>query len=181
MPAKRSAGLLLHRRGSSELEVLLVHPGGPFWRNKDRGAWQIPKGLIETGEDDERAARREASEELGFEIEVPLIPLGEVRQAGGKVVVAFAAEQDVDPRAVRSNTVEIEWPPRSNKRITIPEIDEARWFSVEDAGAFMLPSQMPLLARLVEQQLSSPPSLGRSEPVAVSQRTKDIGMGPNGC
>ena len=108
MPA-RSAGILIYRQPAEGTEVLLVHPGGPFWRNKDVGAWQIPKGLVEPGEDDEAAARREAGEELGIQLDGPLTPLGEIRQAGGKTVVAYAAERDVDPAGIVSNTVEIDW------------------------------------------------------------------------
>lgn len=181
MPARRSAGILLHRWGSSGLEVLLVHPGGPFWRNKDRGAWQIPKGLVEAGEDDEHAARREAGEELGIAVDGPLTPLGEIRQAGGKVVVAFAAELDVDLHAVRSNTIEIEWPPRSGKRITIPEIDEARWFPAEEADASMLSSQLPLLSRLVEQQSSGSPSLDGIGQDGGRPRAEPAGTDAGGC
>lgn len=147
---RRSAGLLIHRLGNCGLEVLLVHPGGPFWRGRDVGAWQIPKGEIESDEDPQTAARREAEEELGVIVDVPLQPLDEVRQAGGKHVVAFAAEMDVDVAAIVSNTVEIVWPPRSGRRISIPEIDEARWLSMPEARRLMLPSQLPFLDRLEE-------------------------------
>lgn len=145
---RRSAGILFHRRGAGALEVLLVHPGGPFWRGKDAGAWQIPKGEIEPDENPEAAARREVGEELGVAITVPLIALGEIRQAGGKIVVAFTAGQDLDVATIVSNTVEIDWPPRSGRRLTIPEIDEARWFAIEEARRVMLRSQLPLLDRL---------------------------------
>ena len=148
MPA-RSAGILLHRVPEAGLEVLLVHPGGPFWRNKDLGAWQIPKGLVEAGEDDETAARREVAEELGVEVDGRLVPLGEIHQTGGKTVVAYAAARDLDPATVVSNTLEIDWPPRSGRKMTIPEIDEARWFDVDDARRHILPSQASLLDRLV--------------------------------
>jgi predicted NUDIX family NTP pyrophosphohydrolase len=147
---KRSAGLLLHRPMGGHTEVLLVHPGGPFWKNKDVGAWQIPKGLVEPGEDDAAAARREVAEELGIEVAGPLAPLGEIRQAGGKIVVAFAVERDIDPASVISNVVEIDWPPRSGRKLVVPEIDEARWFGLEDARHRMLPSQVPLLDRLLQ-------------------------------
>jgi len=150
----RSAGILLYRAGADGLEVLLVHPGGPYWRNKDAGAWQIPKGLIEPGEDDEAAATREVAEELGTPIDATLTSLGEVRQARGKAVVAFAARMDLDPGAVVSNTVEIDWPPRSGRKLTIPEVDEARWFTLEKARSTMLPSQIPLLDRLAKQELA---------------------------
>lgn len=146
--ARRSAGILLHRTSDDHLEVLLVHPGGPFWRNRDVGAWQIPKGLVEPGEDDEEAARREVGEELGVHVDGPLLPLGEIVQASGKTVVAFAAERDVDPATVVSNTIEIDWPPRSGRRLEIPEIDEARWFGLDDARHRILPRQAPLIDRL---------------------------------
>jgi len=147
MPA-RSAGILIHRPDGSGIEVLLVHPGGPFWRNKDVGAWQLPKGLVGAGEEDDAAARREVAEELGVVVAGPLTDLGEVRQAGGKVVRAFAVELDVDIASIVSNTVEIDWPPRSGRKLTIPEIDEARWFAPEDAHRHILPSQAPFITRL---------------------------------
>lgn len=148
MPA-RSAGVLLYRL-TPELEVLLVHPGGPYWRRRDRGAWQIPKGLIGVGEAPEAAARREVQEEIGLTLAGALLPLGEIRQAGGKVVTAFAAEQDFDPAGIVSNTFELEWPPRSGKRAAFPEIDAARWVSLAEARDEMLASQQPLLDRLLE-------------------------------
>lgn len=148
--AERSAGLLIFRRRADSLEVLLVHPGGPFWRNKDVGAWQLPKGLIEPDEDAAAAARREAEEELGVAIEGELVPLGEIRQKGGKIVAAFAVESDVDAAAVRSNMFEMEWPPRSGRVQSFPEVDAARWFATEEARAMMLESQRPLMERLVE-------------------------------
>ena len=158
MILKRSAGLLLYRVADGTAEVLLVHPGGPFWRNKDIGAWQIPKGLVEAGEDDEAAARREVAEELDVDISAPLTPLGEIRQAGGKIVVAFAAQHDLDPALVVSNTIEIDWPPRSGRKLTVPEIDAARWFDLAEARRHMLPSQAPLLDRFsaVEAQIQTP-------------------------
>jgi predicted NUDIX family NTP pyrophosphohydrolase len=164
--AVRSAGLLLHRRSADELQVLLVHPGGPFWRNKDVGAWQIPKGVIKPGEDPETAARREAAEELGVEIGVPLAPLGEIRQAGGKHVVAFAAELDIDADAIVSNTIEIQWPPRSGRRIEIPEVDAAKWLSVSEAMRLMLGSQLPFLQRL--EELVAEPGSGERRLVGES-------------
>jgi predicted NUDIX family NTP pyrophosphohydrolase len=147
---KHSAGILLHRTAGGQLEILLVHPGGPFWRNKDVGAWQIPKGTVEPGEADEAAARREVAEELGVVVDSPLAPLGAIRQSGGKVVVAFAARQDMDPAALVSNTTEIDWPPRSGRKLTVPEVDEARWFGLEEARRYMLPSQTPLIDRLAD-------------------------------
>lgn len=144
---QHSAGVLLYRRKPG-LEVLLVHPGGPYWTRKDRGAWQIPKGLIEPGEDPETAARREVGEELGIELTGELRPLGEIRQKGGKLVTAFATEQDLDPEVIRSNLFEMEWPPKSGKRERFPEISAAKWMSPEVAGELMLASQLPLLDRL---------------------------------
>ncbi|ATY34952.1 NUDIX domain-containing protein [Sphingomonas psychrotolerans] len=148
MTASRSGGILLHRSIGGSTQVLSVHPGGPFWRNKDAGAWQIPKGLIEPYEDAENAARREVAEELGCPIDGAVIALGEVRQAGGKRLVAFAAERDFDPAALVSNVIEINWPPRSGRTLAIPEVDEARWFSLEAAREHILASQAPFLDRL---------------------------------
>ena len=119
-----------------------MHPGGPFWRKKDVGAWQIPKGELEPGEEPTAAARREVAEELGAEVDVPLMSLGEVRQAGGKQVLAYAAAFDIDPDAMVSNMVEIEWPHRSGRKIMIPEIDAARWLPIEQAREVMLASQL---------------------------------------
>ena len=146
---QRSAGLLIFRHGRRGSEVLLVHPGGPFWRNKDVGAWQIPKGLIEPGEAADETARREAKEELGVVIAGPLHPLGEIRQKGGKVVEAFAVEADFDAGAIRSMAFEVEWPPRSGRRQSFPEVDAARWFTLDQARDMMLESQRPLLDRLI--------------------------------
>lgn len=132
----------------SEIEVLLVHPGGPFWRNKDLGAWSIPKGEYEDGQDAEAAARREFAEELGLEVAEPLTALDQVKQRGGKIVTAFAVELDVDTRNVRSNTFEIEWPPRSGKRQELPEIDRAAFFTLDEARRKINEGQRPLLDRL---------------------------------
>jgi predicted NUDIX family NTP pyrophosphohydrolase len=148
MPSK-SAGIIAYRK-RGELEVLLVHPGGPFWRNKDLGAWSIPKGEYADGEDAEIAARREFAEELGFELSTPLTSLGQVKQRGGKVVTAFAAEFDVDLRSIRSNSFEMEWPPRSGKRQTFPEVDRAEWFTLAEAHEKINAGQRPLLERLAE-------------------------------
>lgn len=146
MPSK-SAGIIAYRKRAS-IEVLLVHPGGPFWRNKDPGAWSIPKGEYADGDDAEIAARREFAEELGRELTVPLTLLGEVRRRGGKRVIAFAAEIDLDVRSIRSNTFEMEWPPRSGKRQTFPEVDRAEWFTLDAAQDKINPGQRPLLDRL---------------------------------
>lgn len=154
MPSN-SAGILAYRK-RREMEVLLVHPGGPFWRNKDLGAWSIPKGEYAEGEDPDTAARREFAEELGLELSMPLIPLGQVRQRGGKIVTAFAAEFDLDVRSIRSNTFEMEWPPRSGKRQTFPEVDRAEWFTLEVAYDKINAGQRPLLERLAQVAGSTP-------------------------
>ena len=148
---KHSAGVLLYRRTGPEPEVLLIHPGGPYWLRKDRGAWQIPKGEIGPDEEPAAAARREVEEELGVRLEGPLEPLGEIRQAGGKRVTAYAIEHELDPSSIVSNEFEMEWPPKSGKRQRFPEVSEARWLSLDDARMVMLPSQLPLLDMLAER------------------------------
>jgi len=148
---KRSAGVLIWRRSGGALEVLLVHPGGPFWRNRDQGAWQIPKGGIDEGEEPEAAALREVEEELGLVLAGELQPLCEIRQAGGKWVVAFALEHDFDTTQIRSVEFEIEWPPKSGRHARFPEVDAARWMKIPEARRMMLPSQLPLLDRLAEE------------------------------
>ena len=154
---KQSAGLLLYRRSpqgpavSSHLEVFLVHPGGPFWAKKDLGAWSIPKGEYGDGEDAIAAARREFAEETGFAAEGELAALGTIRPSGGKLVSAWAMEGDCDPAALRSNTCEIEWPPRSGRRIEIPEVDRGAWFPLAEARRRILAGQQPLLDRLAER------------------------------
>lgn len=150
MPA-RSAGILLFRERGGETEVLLIKPGGPFWRNKDQGAWMIPKGAIEPGESDCEAALREFEEETGTRLAVEPFALARVRQAGGKIVEAFAAEGDLDPAAIVSTEFEIEWPPRSGRLERFPEVVEARWMTIAQARAMMLPSQLPLLDALEEK------------------------------
>jgi len=147
MPAT-SAGLLLYRRTPRGLEVLLVHPGGPFWARKDRGAWSIPKGEVDPDEDLLAAAKRELEEETGFTVEGEAIPLGRIRQAGGKVVHAWAIASDADPSRLRSNTFELEWPRGSGRRRAVPEVDRAEWFDVEQARERILAAQAELLARL---------------------------------
>jgi predicted NUDIX family NTP pyrophosphohydrolase len=146
--AASSAGILMYRGSGPSFEVLLVHPGGPFWRNKDDGAWSIPKGEIGAGENPEQVARREFIEELGSAPAGPLRPLGEIRQRGGKRVHAFAVEGDLDIRTMQSNTFEMEWPPKSGRLRTFPEVDRAEWFSLPVARAKILESQLPLLDRL---------------------------------
>jgi predicted NUDIX family NTP pyrophosphohydrolase len=145
-----SAGILAYRKGARGLEVLLVHPGGPFWRKKDNGAWSIPKGEIDVPDAPEHVARREFAEELGPSASIgPLQALGEVRQRGGKRVIAFAGECHFDPAALTSNTFDIEWPPRSGRRQSFPEVDRAEWFNIEFARTKMLSGQVELLDRLL--------------------------------
>lgn len=146
-----SAGILMFRRRDDQLQVLLVHPGGPFWRRKDLGAWTIPKGERLPGEDAEATARREFAEETGCALDDPLLPLGRVRQRGGKQVEAFAVEGDFDTSQLRCNTVEIEWPPRSGKRQVFPEVDKAAWFTLDEARHKINAAQAELLDRLEAQ------------------------------
>jgi predicted NUDIX family NTP pyrophosphohydrolase len=153
MPPPRSAGVLLFRQREGLTEVLLIRPGGPFWRNRNTGAWMIPKGMVEPGEAAAEAALREFEEETGTKLTSIPFPLATVRQAGGKMVEAFALEGDLDPTAIRSIEFEVEWPPRSGRRQSYPEVDEARWMSLAEARALMLPSQLPLLDAL-EAKLS---------------------------
>jgi predicted NUDIX family NTP pyrophosphohydrolase len=143
--AKRSAGLLMFRRRRPEPEVLLVHPGGPFWQNKDEGVWSIPKGLYEDGEDPLAAARREFEEETGCRADGGFIALGSFRQPGGKAITAWAVEGDFDAAALRSNTFTIEWPPRSGRFAAFPEVDRADWLSPAAARAKLLRGQVPIL------------------------------------
>lgn len=145
---RKSAGVLLYRWRKGLLEVLLVHPGGPYWRNRDAGAWQLPKGLIQPNEALDVAARREAQEELGLTLLGPLKALGQVRQAGGKHLHAFALAQNIDPDAIASNEFTLEWPPGSGHMVDFPEVDRARWMSLAAARDAILPSQRALLDRL---------------------------------
>lgn len=154
--AAASAGILMYRHRGGVLEVLLAHPGGPFWRNKDFGAWSIPKGGVGEDEAAEAAARREFAEELGRSAVGPLEPLGEVRQRGGKRVTAFALEGDLDVAAVRSNAFELEWPPRSGRVQSYPEVDRAGWFTLAEAHDKILAAQRPFLDRLVTALAGAP-------------------------
>ena len=138
----------MYRRAGQKLQVLLVHPGGPYWRRKDLGSWSIPKGELNADEDAAAAAIREFTEETDVALQGPLEPLGEIRQRGGKRVIAFAVEGDLDVQAIRSNIFEIEWPPKSGKMQNFPEIDRAEWFELPDAHARILEGQRPLLDRL---------------------------------
>jgi predicted NUDIX family NTP pyrophosphohydrolase len=151
VPAPHSAGILLYRVSDGETEVLLVKPGGPFWRNKDAGAWMIPKGAVEPGEAPADAALREFEEETGTRLDAAPFPLATIRQAGGKRVEAFALEGDLDAAAIRSNQFELEYPPRSGRRELFPEVAEARWMRLPEARRMMLPSQVPLLDALEEK------------------------------
>jgi predicted NUDIX family NTP pyrophosphohydrolase len=144
---KRSAGLLMFRR-FSPLEVFLVHPGGPFWQKKDAAAWTIPKGEYEPSEEPLTAARREFQEETGFPIDGEFLPLGEITQASGKIVTAFAVEGDCDPARLVSNTCQVEWPPRTGRMIEIPEVDRGAWFNIDEARQKIFTAQRPLLDRL---------------------------------
>lgn len=146
--AKRSAGILLYRRGAAGVEVLLAHPGGPFWAKKDAGAWSIPKGEIGPQEDPQAAARREFFEETGVALDGEMSALGAFRQPSGKTVLAFALEGDLDPSRIKSNLCRIEWPPRSGREVEIPEIDRAGWFSLAEAQTRLVAGQRPILAAL---------------------------------
>jgi len=146
---KASAGILLYRRGASGLEVLLAHPGGPFWKNKDEGAWSIPKGEHASSEDAAAAARREFEEETGVRLSEKLTPLGEVKQAGGKRVRAWALERDLDAAALRSNTFPLEWPPGSGRVRQTPEVDRFEWFPIEVARKKLVKTQTEFLDRLM--------------------------------
>jgi predicted NUDIX family NTP pyrophosphohydrolase len=146
--ARRSAGLLLFRRANGALQVLLVHPGGPYWRGKDAGAWSIPKGEFLPGEDPLAAARREFREETGAAVEGACIPLTPLRQAGGKVVQAWALAGDWDPDRLRSNPFTIEWPPRSGRTRAFPEVDRAAWFALDEARGKIVRGQVGFLDEL---------------------------------
>lgn len=144
-----SAGLLMYRFAPGGLEVLLVRPGGPFWAGKDLGAWSIPKGEHGPEDDALETARRELQEETGCAVEGNVVPLGRVKQRGGKVVQAWAAEGDCDPGPLRSNTFFLEWPPRSGRKQEFPEVDRAAWFPMAEARRKILPGQAAFLDRLV--------------------------------
>jgi len=148
MPPPLSAGVLLFRQRDGLTEVLLIKPGGPFWRNKDAGAWMIPKGAVEKGEVPAEAALREFEEETGTRLTAVPFPLAKIKQSGGKWVEAFALEGNLDAEAVTSNDFEMEWPLRSGRLERFPEVEQARWMNLEEARAMMLPSQLPLLDAL---------------------------------
>lgn len=150
---KRSAGLLIYRRADDDLRVLLVHPGGPFWVKKDDGAWSIPKGLVGENEDELTAAQRETEEELGLKVEGPFARLGDYRQPGGKIVIAWSVEAltEIDVTTIRSNSFTMEWPPRSGSMKEFPEVDRAGWFSLAEAEVKILVGQRPMLSDLAKQ------------------------------
>lgn len=151
MPEQHSAGILLFRRREHEVEVLLVHPGGPFWTNKDLGAWSIPKGLIHGGEDLWETALREFQEETGFAVQGQPVYLGEFPQPSGKKIVhAWVVEQDLDAARIVSNTFQLEWPKGSGQTKEFPEIDRAAWFDIREAKQRILPGQLPILEKLVQ-------------------------------
>ena len=145
---KHSAGILLYRTRGDRLEVMLVHPGGPFWAGKDDGAWSIPKGLFEDKEEPLEAAKREFREETGFDVDGDLMALGEMRQPSGKIIHAWAVQGDVDVESVRSNTFTLEWPKNSGRFREFPEVDEARWFTLDCARRKILKGQAEFLERL---------------------------------
>jgi predicted NUDIX family NTP pyrophosphohydrolase len=148
---RTSAGVLLHRRGASGVEVLIGHMGGPFWAHKDDAAWSIPKGEHGPDEDPLAVARREFEEEIGSPVPASdLVPLGQVRQSGGKVLTAWAAEGDLDADATTSNTFSLEWPPHSGRMQEFPEIDRAAWLTVDEARGKLVAGQVPLLDRLLD-------------------------------
>ena len=150
-PGRVSAGILLWRRRDGRPEVLLAHPGGPFWARKDRGHWTVPKGETDAGEELEAVARREFAEETGHPVpDGPLLHLGEIRQRSGKLVIAWAVEGDLDPAVAVSNTFEMEWPPRSGTIQQFPEIDRVEWFGLDEARRRLNAAQVPFLERLQE-------------------------------
>jgi predicted NUDIX family NTP pyrophosphohydrolase len=152
---KISAGLLMYRIVDSQTEVLLVHPGGPFWQRKDDGSWTFPRGETEPGEDQLSAAIREFSEETGLHAHTPFLALGEVKLRSGKIVHAWAFQGSADPTLIRSNLFEIEWPPKSGRRQQFPEIDRAEFFPITEAERKIRAAEKPFLSRLAEQATRS--------------------------
>lgn len=152
MTKKQSAGLMLYRKINNTIEIFLVHPGGPFWKNKDEGAWSIPKGEFNDDEEPLQAAIREFFEETGIQISGELVELKPVMQKGGKIVYAWALEKNIDAATITSNTFEIEWPPRSGKYQNFPEADKAGWFSVDEAKKKLNTMQVAFLEELIMKQ-----------------------------
>ena len=148
---RTSAGIALYRRAGDGIELFLAHPGGPFWRNKDDGAWTFPKGEYTVDEDPLVAARREFREEIGLDLDGEFIDLGAVKQSGGKIVRVFAAEGDCDPAAIRSNTFKQVWPPKSGRYVEFPEVDRAGWFAPADARRKLLSAQAEFVDRLCDR------------------------------
>jgi predicted NUDIX family NTP pyrophosphohydrolase len=146
---QRSAGILLYRRRRGAVEVLLVHPGGPFWARKDDGAWSIPKGVYEPGEDPLAAARREFEEETGARLDGEATALGSFRQSAAKIVDVWAVEGEFDPASLESNSFTMEWPPRSGNMREVPEVDRAEWFTPEAASRKLLKGQRPVIEALL--------------------------------
>lgn len=164
---KKSAGILLYRLKNKFLEVFLVHPGGPFWAKKDLGAWSIPKGEFTKDEEPLDAAKREFQEELGVDFTGEFIPLTPIKQKGGKIVYAWALEGDIDPNQIKSNTFEMEWPPKSGKKQEFPEIDKGEWFNASDAKQKINIGQSALIDELIsklnltEEQLKNRDTIAR--------------------
>ena len=158
--AKISAGVLLFRRRPAGVEVMLVHPGGPFWARKDAGAWSMPKGLVNEGEDWLAAAKREFLEETGMALEGDFFDLGQHKQPGGKTIAAFAREGDFDPASLVSNAFSIEWPPHSGRMAEFPEVDRAGWYSIEEAIVKATAGQRPIIAALAEKLDAAAPEAG---------------------
>ncbi len=146
-----SSGVKLYRFVNGELQVMLIHPGGPFWAKKDEGVWSIPKGIVEAGEDPRDAAKREFQEETGFIVDGGLIDLGEIKQPSRKIVRVFAVEQDIDISGIESNLFSLEWPPKSGNIHEFPEVDRGGWFDVHDARIKLQKGQVGFLDRLMEK------------------------------
>jgi predicted NUDIX family NTP pyrophosphohydrolase len=167
--ATRSAGLLVFRRRPGGTEVFLVHPGGPLWASRDVGAWSIPKGEPAQGEDPLAAARREFREETGLAVTGQAIPLGPVRQAGGKTVLAWAVEGDLDPAELASNHFSMEWPPRSGRLASFPEVDRGGWFAFPEARSKILKGQVGLIDRLEAWLAERAAQAGRTPPDSIER------------
>jgi predicted NUDIX family NTP pyrophosphohydrolase len=176
--AKQSAGILMYRRAQKGVEVLLVHPGGPFWAKKDRGAWSIPKGEFTEGEEPLVAAKREFSEEVGLPVPLgELMSLGSVKQSSGKTVYVWAVEGEVDIAKIKSNTFEMEWPPKSGTLQTFPEIDKAGWFSLADAQAKLVKGQVAFMRNFAERLgVDIASSALRDQPSATSQTKQQTSL-----
>ena len=148
--ANRSAGILAYRKNKDHLEVMLVHPGGPFWKNKNHNAWSIPKGLVDEGENELEGAKREFIEETGFTLEnKDFLELNEAKQTSGKIIKVWAVEADFETKNLRSNTFKMEWPPKSRKLQEFPEVDKADWFEIEYAKTMIVKGQISILDQLV--------------------------------